>query len=31
VLPAGASTISLIYNSSLGSKNYLNLDWIDVQ
>ena len=28
-LPAGASTISLIYNASLGSKSYLNLDWID--
>ncbi len=25
-LPAGASTVSLIYNSSLGSTNYLNLD-----
>ncbi len=29
-LPAGASAISLIYNASLGSKSYLNLDWIDV-
>ena len=29
-LPAGASTISIIYNSSLSSTNYLNLDWIDV-
>jgi hypothetical protein len=25
-LPAGANTISVIYNSSLGSSNYLNLD-----
>ena len=30
-LPAGASTISIIYNSGLGSTNYLNLDWIDLQ
>jgi predicted alpha-1,6-mannanase (GH76 family) len=30
-LPAGASTISVIYNTGLGSKNYLNLDWIDLQ
>jgi hypothetical protein len=29
-LPAGASTISIIYNSSLSSSNYLNLDYIDV-
>jgi predicted alpha-1,6-mannanase (GH76 family) len=29
-LPAGASTISIIYNSSLGSTNYANLDWITV-
>jgi predicted alpha-1,6-mannanase (GH76 family) len=29
-LPAGASTISLVYNSSLASKNFVNLDWIDV-
>jgi predicted alpha-1,6-mannanase (GH76 family) len=27
-LPAGASTISIIYNSSQGSSNYLNLDAI---
>lgn len=27
-LPAGNSTISVIYNSSLGSHSYLNLDWI---
>jgi Carbohydrate binding module (family 6) len=30
-LPAGASTVSLIYNSSLGSTNYLNLDELDVK
>jgi Carbohydrate binding module (family 6) len=30
-LPAGASTISIIYNGGLGSTNYLNLDWIDLQ
>jgi len=29
-LPAGVSTISIIYNSSLGSTNYANLDWITV-
>ena len=29
--PAGASTISIIYNGGLGSTNYLNLDWIDLQ
>ena len=29
-LPAGASTISVIYNSSLGSTNYLNLDALAV-
>ena len=27
-LPSGASTISVIYNSSLGSHGYVNLDWI---
>jgi predicted alpha-1,6-mannanase (GH76 family) len=30
-LPAGKSTISVIYNTSLGSKNYLNLDWIELE
>ncbi len=29
-LPAGASTVSLIYNSSLGSSNYVNLDRLTV-
>ena len=29
-LPAGDSTISIIFNSSLSSTNFLNLDWIDV-
>lgn len=29
-LAAGDHTISVIYNSSLGSTNYVNLDWIDV-
>jgi rhamnogalacturonyl hydrolase YesR len=29
-LPAGPSTISLIYNSALGSANYLNLDYLIV-
>ena len=29
-LPAGASTISIIYNSSLGSTNYVNLDAISL-
>ena len=29
-LAAGDHTISVIYNSSLGSSGYLNLDWIDV-
>jgi predicted alpha-1,6-mannanase (GH76 family) len=29
-LNAGANTISIIYNSSLNSSNYVNLDWIDV-
>jgi predicted alpha-1,6-mannanase (GH76 family) len=29
-LPAGASTVSLIYNSSLGSTSYLNLDVLTV-
>jgi predicted alpha-1,6-mannanase (GH76 family) len=29
-LPAGKSTISIIYNSSLGSTNYANLDWLTV-
>jgi hypothetical protein len=31
MLPAGASTISVIYNAGLGSKNYLNLDWIELE
>jgi hypothetical protein len=30
-LPAGATTVSLIYNSSLGSSNYLNLDVLGIQ
>jgi predicted alpha-1,6-mannanase (GH76 family) len=30
-LPAGTSTISIIYNGGLGSTNFLNLDWIDLQ
>jgi predicted alpha-1,6-mannanase (GH76 family) len=30
VLPAGKSTISIIYNSSLGSTSYVNLDAITV-
>lgn len=29
-LPAGASTVSVIYNSSDGSSQYLNLDWLAV-
>jgi predicted alpha-1,6-mannanase (GH76 family) len=29
-LPAGASTLSVIYNSSMGSSGYLNLDYVDV-
>jgi hypothetical protein len=29
-LPAGASTVSVIYNASLGSTNYLNLDRLTV-
>jgi predicted alpha-1,6-mannanase (GH76 family) len=29
-LPAGESTVSLIYNSSLGSTNYVNLDRLSV-
>ena len=29
-LAAGDHTISLIYNSGLGSTSYVNLDWIDV-
>jgi len=29
-LPAGTSTISIIFNSGQGSANYLNLDWIAV-
>ncbi|HTR53580.1 MAG TPA: glycoside hydrolase family 76 protein [Kofleriaceae bacterium] len=29
-LPAGTSTISIIFNSSLGSSSYVNLDWITV-
>jgi hypothetical protein len=27
-LPAGDHTISVIFNSSLHSTNYVNLDWI---
>jgi hypothetical protein len=30
-LNAGANTISVIYNSSLGSSNYVNLDEITLQ
>ena len=30
-LNAGSNTISVIYNSSLGSSNYLNLDEITLQ
>jgi predicted alpha-1,6-mannanase (GH76 family) len=29
-LPAGASTVSVIYNSSDGSSQYLNLDWLAI-
>ncbi len=29
-LPAGTSTLSVIYNSSMGSASYLNLDWIEI-
>jgi hypothetical protein len=29
-LPAGASTVSLIFNSSLGSANYMNLDYLSI-
>jgi hypothetical protein len=29
-LPAGQSTISVVYNSALGSANYLNLDYLIV-
>jgi hypothetical protein len=30
-LDAGSNTISVIYNSSLGSSNYLNLDQVQIQ
>jgi predicted alpha-1,6-mannanase (GH76 family) len=30
ILPAGPSTVSLVYNQSMGSTNYLNLDRLNV-
>ncbi len=29
-LQSGVNTVSVIYNSSLGSSNYLNLDWLSI-